>query len=391
MNLVCTLDYESGTVVADILLRQEGDTRVVATVKPRAALPGFIKGACHLESIAGSSPLLLRRTEIAVTGQTHDGRRSELEAVLGQAELDAPLLPGDAELVTVRASLTGVPFDHRVNSRFSVSIGGYRASVAPRQQERISHVLEIADVPYREARPLIDLVDSLCRLCSFATGLRTDFAVSEVQHQGTTAHLALWRTDALRGGVGPVLYRLSAPDEITAFLDHCLPRYQARAQVFPMNNLINIGLLAKTTNYLENKALLMANFLEVIRYNYALKVGVPRGFLSQSRDNFRWVSGAQTGQRATFADILEHFFVAEGITGWTTDFTDLRNEIVHTGAVEGSFETQVRRYLDLHHFCDRIILALLEWDQTGEHYIPINETAHPDPNTFGNNWVKFVR
>lgn len=77
------------------------------------------------------------------------------------------------------------------------------------------------------------------------------------------------------------------------------------------------------------------------------------------------------------------------ISGWLDDFKDLRNEIIHTGSVSGS--DKLNRYFNLHHFCDRVLLGLLGWDQTQGFYIPINCPSVPDPNVIGVNRVRFVR
>lgn len=91
----------------------------------------------------------------------------------------------------------------------------------------------------------------------------------------------------------------------------------------------------------------MANFLEVIRYNYALNVGVATGIFAQSGDSFECVGGLQSGKRATFMEILQRFCAAVGLTGWSKDFKDVRNEIIHTGALQGPLAIQIQRYLDL--------------------------------------------
>jgi hypothetical protein len=135
----------------------------------------------------------------------------------------------------------------------------------------------------------------------------------------------------------------------------------------------------------------MAVFLEIMRYNYALNVGVQAGTFKPRGDNFDWVSGPRTGHQGSFEDILMDLWATMQLTGWRNAFKDWRNDVVHQGSLRGSADDQRRHYLDMHHFCDRVLLALLDWDHAGGDYIPINDHPHPDPKAVGYNWQKFQR
>ena len=45
----------------------------------------------------------------------------------------------------------------------------------------------------------------------------------------------------------------------------------------------------------------------------------------------------------------------------------------------------------LHHFCDCVILALLEWDRVGGQYVPANHPSFNGPDKLGMNIINFVR
>ena len=130
-----------------------------------------------------------------------------------------------------------------------------------------------------------------------------------------------------------------------------------------MNNLIEVGLRTENIIFIEVKLLLMANFLEVLRYNYALNIAVPRGDMRQQGKNFKWTL---TNKRAEFEPILIDFCNNHNISDWNNDFVDVRNEIVHTGDLSGD---QATRYRQMYQFCNRVILALLDWDLAEGEYI----------------------
>jgi hypothetical protein len=177
-------------------------------------------------------------------------------------------------------------------------------------------------------------------------------------------------------------------DDLTQFIEHSYKYYQESVTKYNLNNLINLGILAKHTPYIEVETLLMCNFLEVLRYNYALNIGCPKGdFTRDRKDNFYLVTNerrngrrngrrncsASSQQRASFQEILEHFCDKNSITGWCSSFKDIRDKIVHTGNITGSNSLKkIQKDKDLHHFCDQVILALLKWDLVSGHYIPIN-------------------
>ena len=186
-----------------------------------------------------------------------------------------------------------------------------------------------------------------------------------------------------------VIYSDFDPASIAKFLENSFNLYERLRDTYLLNNLIHIGVVAKSTPYRENKTLLMVNFLEVLRYNYAVNVSVPRGLFKQKGTDFIWQIGPNSGNKASFKEILEQFCQDNNITGWNDDFRYLRNEIVHTGKVKGVDAS--KRYYDLHHFCDCLILALLEWDKAGGSYIPVNNPSFNGPNKWGMNIVKFIR
>jgi hypothetical protein len=72
------------------------------------------------------------------------------------------------------------------------------------------------------------------------------------------------------------------------------------------------------------------------------------------------------------------------------DYTNIRNEIVHQGEVVGNSSIEKNQnYLQLHHFCDRVILTLLNWDQVSGYYIPKHRIHRKITNGKQVNRIKF--
>ncbi|MGN6757689.1 MAG: hypothetical protein ACTHMJ_15005, partial [Thermomicrobiales bacterium] len=338
LNLDCLLDYGSGTVQCVVTLRQSYNGAVSATIKPPAFIHSLLKDDCYIESVGGSS-LVLRRTKVdLIRRETTSDNTDSLTVRIGQAELVAAHEPTSNDPVIIRMHLTNLPFTHRWNERFTFNAGAYSIAISPRHRGTVTHVAEIVGISYAALASLRELMEAVCWLLSLATGRLIGVARVDAYYKRRRIYSHLGSlTTALNRGLPLVLYDMSRPDEIINFIEHSLPFFQQESARFPLNNLINIGLLAKHTIYVENQALLMTNFLEVVRYNYALNVGVPTGLMKQQKENFIWLPGSGRAGRAYFADILEHFCNHEHLTGWKNDFKELRNHIVHTGVVPGTF------------------------------------------------------
>lgn len=66
--------------------------------------------------------------------------------------------------------------------------------------------------------------------------------------------------------------------------------------------------------------------------------------------------------------------------------------MVHGDEIEGATVLdQYERVMDLAHFCDTIILALLEWDRAGGEYVPCNDWSRNTRTSIGVNVKRFVR
>ncbi|WP_341737899.1 hypothetical protein [Microcoleus sp. CAWBG640] len=391
-ELICQLNYGTETVMADVVISQSDDCSVIATITPHQQISLISSNVdCFIESIPnGLSSLLLKKTPITISEQN-----IQLEAKLGLAELELQNLPQDREIVSVRMYLTNLfdPYYYKNNIKFDINIPGQPQVVLSAHTEgTISHIAEVSQIPYSDLEKIKKLVDSICWLCSFASGRLSAVARMEVLRNEELIYQELTSVDPTLNKGPKVIFDV---DDLTQFIEHSYKYYQQIATTYNLKNLINLGLLAKHTPYTEVQTLLMCNFLEVLRYNYALKVGCPSGVFRhrQTQDDFYWDRNLSKSGKAFFEDILTHFVEANMLSGWSSDFKNIRNEIVHTGNITASdHREKIQKYQDLHHFCDRVILALLQWDLVSGHYIPRNSPTNPNPEVIvGVNRVLFTK
>lgn len=389
-KLICQLNYGTETVMADVVISQSDDCSVIATLTPHRQISLISSNVdCFIESIPNClSSLLLKTTPVTISEQNN-----QLKAKLGVAELELQNLPQDSDTVSVRMYLTNLhSYFYNNHIEFHINIPGQPQVVLSAHEEgAISNIAEVSKIPYSDLEKIKKLVDSICWLCSFASGRLSAVARMEVLRNKELIYQELTSVDTTLNQ-GPKV--ISDVDDLTQFIEHSYNYYQQIVNTYNLNNLINLGVLAKQTPYIEVKTLLMCNFLEVLRYNYALKVGCPSGVFRQIRNNnFKWLSGANGGKQAFFNEILTRFCDSNSIISgeFSGDFTNIRNEIVHTGNITGSNSLEkIQKYQDLHHFCDRVILALLQWNLVSGHYIPRNCPNNPNPAVLGVNRVAFT-
>ncbi|WP_333465509.1 hypothetical protein [Microcoleus sp. T3_B1] len=389
------MNYGTETVMADVVISQSDDCSVIATITPHRQISLISSNVdCFLESIPNClSSLLLKTTPVTISEQNN-----QLKAKLGVAELEVQKLPSDKDIVSVRMYLTNLcPYFSKPNiKKFDINITGQPRVVLSAHKEGatevgISNIAEVSQIRYSDLENIKNFINSICWLCSFASGRLSAVARMEVLRNEELIYQELTSVDTTLNQGPQVIYDV---DDLTQFIEHSYNYYQQIATTYNLNNLINLGILAKHTPYIEVKTLLMCNFLEVLRYNYALNVGCLSGVFRQIRDNnFEWLSGANRGKKASFNEILTRLCDSNSIISgeFSRDFTNIRNEIVHTGNITGSNSLEkIQKYQDLHHFCDRVILALLQWNLVSGHYIPRNCPNNPNPAVLGVNRVAFT-
>jgi len=143
---------------------------------------------------------------------------------------------------------------------------------------------------------------------------------------------------------GPI-YRIHAESRLKSFIENSYNVFCQKQSDLRLKHLIHLLILARHTDHWQVRVLLLANFLEVTRYDFADMVGI----LNKS-----------------FNAIWEAFCKHYSLHGWTNRFTKIRNDIVHEGRLKSN--RPLYHCLKLQHFCERVILGLLDWHGS---YIPI--------------------
>jgi len=395
ITLQCTFHHPQISFPATIRLKQSSSTFIVALVTPSNIIANLppLEGTAFLESLPNSSKLLLQKTEVWMNGftlaTTASGVRMTYEVMIPNFIMELDPTPSPSDIVSLECYFVNIPFTHQQNSVINMTIAGNAIVMTAKKRGKISHVVTISGVYYRNKETIIAEMESLGWLVSLATGRMCHIAKIVARRGNRIVYneqRSLGPSIGLNHGTPLVLPQNLSSADIARFLEHAFVLFQQQNSTYRLNNLIGLGILAKDTNYQENMLLLMSNFLEVVRYNYALNVGVPNGiFRVGNNDTFSWDSNHKPpwanphnpkSNAASFRDILFHFCLQSGITKWDDDFKDIRNEIIHSGKV---LKSATSRYLKLHHFCDTVLLALFDWDRVQGTYVPINDPNRSNP------------
>ncbi|WP_437709621.1 hypothetical protein WMF45_34380 [Sorangium sp. So ce448] len=195
-----------------------------------------------------------------------------------------------------------------------------------------------------------------------------------------------YRSGPLPGRVsaGPLPYDPNNPVNTKKFLEGCYAAYKANKEPYRLQGIIHMLALARAEAPTEIKALIASNILEIIRYNYGVNVLAPSGRAFLDGDD---ICRPSNRKRMSLNELIVSLCNDLSLSGWSTDFKDLRNSVTHQGVVPGASPKE-RYYntMDLIHFIDRVTLALLGVDQLGLNYYRCNiREGH-------NDWiVPFVR
>ena len=319
-----------------------------------------------IESAPDAADWLLRPTIIVGLQQLTP---TVTQCSLGDYEVVRNPSPADDEPVTTRYTLFGLPWVGTPLDTVTLNVGGL--DVVIKRLEGSNHsAAEVENVPYRNRYSVYPILRELCWLFSLAVGNLVSIPEATVlRDQETIEAKRCWVQLQAHRNQGLISTEAVA---IAEFVQHSYPRYQTHTGTYLLRNLIHVLNESKQALQIEMRVLLLANLLEIIRHNHAVNVAVPNGTFTAdaANEHFYWPA-ATPGQRprsASFRDILLDFCNTHRLTGWSDDFRDMRNEIIHTGQINGPIAETVDRYNRMHDFCARALLGVLEWDAVGGHY-----------------------
>jgi hypothetical protein len=364
INLRCYVELQGERKETEVTLHQEEDGSLFCTLSvPQLTIKP--KENVSIEGIPKLFPYVLRpATTMYILDDTKLSlllTNKILQVDFDNLELDPIYAIKASDEFTLRFYLNNLPFFKSEDKQYDVNISGKTFRFLKSEQGCISTLIEVNNVQYSDLKAIEKIIDDICWLLSFAGGVYSSIARVEACHDDRIAYIKFNSCKEINK-FKPGLQIINDAD-ICKFIEKSYQPYQQNKQNYLLNNLIEVGLRTENIIFIEVKLLLMANFLEVLRYNYALNIAVPRGDMRQQGKNFKWTL---TNKRAEFEPILIDFCNNHNISDWNNDFVDVRNEIVHTGDLSVDQDT---RYRQLHQFCNRVILALLDWDLVGGEYI----------------------
>lgn len=397
MKLCCNFETQNQTVRSDVYLNQEDDCSVVATIIPCTPVNFNVvtEEEAFLTSIPNSSPILLTRTPVFISNSntkfsSNAGLKQEFDVKISSAELKSTTIPSNK--ISIKFYLTNIRYFDRSNIDICIN-GKPRVTLHPFLEGQVTHYAVIDSVNYSDLDNIKDLIDSICWLISFASGKKCCIAKTEVcdSEQIVYQELISVGTKLNENNVS----KLVEERDVIKFVEKTYVHYQNYKDTYLLKKLINIGIQAKHNNYTEVKTLLMVNFLEVLRYNFALNVFCRQGIFKKKQDDFIWNKGKYKGKnkKVPFKEIIIKLLIVYRIkNSWHENFKKNRNSIIHKGDCLGANDIdRINNYRKLHHFCDRIMLAILQWDKYSGYYIP-NDQISIKPSTYvGINRVLFNR
>ncbi|WP_027403743.1 hypothetical protein [Aphanizomenon flos-aquae] len=208
MKLDCNFEINNKIIRSETYLEQkQDDCSIVATVFPGEIIYYFTSD-CSLESMIDSSDLLLDKTSGRIseerTKHCIKGNTQEYKVKLPSAKLVSKNPPKAHDIVLVQVYLTNIsyPFKPLTITReeegkepeiyqtdfTSIKITGQpKIVIKPHSEEGvISHILEVDGVTFADLENVIEVIDSICLLISFASGrmcsIATDLPHPKLSH-----------------------------------------------------------------------------------------------------------------------------------------------------------------------------------------------------------------
>lgn len=416
VEIGCQVDINGQSSTVDAVVKQDYSGQT-AEISVSFEWDGLAVGFPNVQiSDSGSAPSTRSTVPLTVTSNNRNhsinngiASPSTISGVVRSLDVYHASAPSHSDAVDIYIYLANFPkFARRCT--LQPNINGIHIDFQYASDGKINRGAVVTGVVYGRLQEVIDLINDCCWLCSLAAGCFVTIPRIEVLINGNVVLTKLQSSDISMPDIGkPLVHDRMSADILKRFLEHSFAEFRAKKIDYSLCLLIHLGLLAKHHPYLEAKALLMSDFLEVLRDRFASSICVPKGVMKRKGAIFLWkipqkrhmgigflrrlrilLSGnTKRLNRATFCEIMLEFCREHRFSGWSNDFVKFRNEIMHTGTIKGTNKTD--RYRQLHHFCDRVLLALLNWDSGSGQYIPLDHRVNHSNTHFGVNRVPFRR
>jgi hypothetical protein len=301
-----------------------------------------------------------------------------VELIASEVNVSSPLHPNSSPLsmdffLTDLSNPDGYGFP-KVQCDFSLN--KFSWSLVPKPNGAVWGTLSVTGLTLADIEDAKADSERVVWLLAFANGARlsvptiTRIEIRNNAGQLTGATLRNTADTAANTNAWPII-PLRIPKEVNKYLEWCYPRLVVNDDLYVLSRVMHWLILATRKGQpLHLPALIAAEVLEILRFNFAKNVfNAP-----QSGDQFEWPPGCpDAGKRMTFGQILRGLVWAVDSSQWKDDFVTFRNSIVHEGEIIGSsFPDKMSNTYDAIHFCQTIVLALLEWDKCHGLYCPYN-------------------
>lgn len=413
-EITCHIDINGQSSTVDAVVKQEYSGQS-AEISVSFEWDALVVGSPSVQiSDSGSAPSIMSTVPLTVTSNKHSVNNgiaspSKISGVVRSLDVYHASQPSPDEMVDIHFYLANFPGFARINT-LQPNVSGIALDFQYSSDGKINRRAVVSGIEYSRLQEAIELVNDCCWLCSLAAGCFVTIPRIEVFRNGSIVLTKINNVDTSMPDIHkPLVHDRMSADILKHFLEHSIAEFRAKKLDYSLNLLTHLGLLAKHHPYLEAKALLMSDFLEVLRDRFAFSICVPKGVMKRKGSNFLWkipqkrhrgigfwrrlsfLLSGKTGRlyRATFSEIMLEFCREHRFSGWSNDFVKFRNEIMHTGTIKGTNKTD--RYRKLHHFCDRVLLALLNWDNCSGQYIPMDHRVNQSNTHFGVNRIPFRR
>ncbi|MCK4797141.1 MAG: hypothetical protein KAT05_07150 [Spirochaetes bacterium] len=235
-----------------------------------------------------------------------------------------------------------------------IQVDGYNEILKKLEITKGQSVTSFLEFEYDKKKIIsaIKLVNNLCFLMSFATGCRVNWVTYRVISDGSVVFAHHTENLAYRYRyIGFPVIPGSMPGTLNFehFLTKSYKYYKQWQSRLKINQVIEYQLLAKQETVSDVAVLFASVAMESLKYQYKKWKKLPN-------------KNPKTKRKWSFEEVLCDCFQYFGMRRKKFHFIRLRNQVIHSGRLKGSFRISfLPHYLRLLNIIDRLILKMLKY------------------------------
>jgi len=301
INCIIDLDGQQQACNVDVKQSYDGNTTDITVAFD---WPHLVTGFPKIEaSDSGTAVSVQSKADLIATSiQRHvsNGLPSATKVVskARSLELYHGALPTQGQSIDIHFYLANFPGFAR-SCTFQVSAGGMQVGFQYANDGRINRMAVVSDVQYCQVVAVESLVDDLCWLCSLAAGCFVTCPRTEILVNGAVVLTRLENKDLSMPDIQqPLVHDRMSSAILKQFLESSVAPFRRYTNDYSLQFLVHLGLLAKHHHYLQTRALVMSDFLEILRDRYARTASGPPNTSREERL-------LESGSRITRSEIHE--------------------------------------------------------------------------------------